>query len=120
LAVIMSHHFETDREALRELLPSRAHYIGVLGPAKRTRRLLDEISGTSRTWPKRVRQRVHGPAGLQLGAESPHEIALSILAEAQAVLTSSSGCSLRERDRPIHEKALPAAAQLRMVTPRGP
>lgn len=104
LAVLMSHDIDADREALCELLPSRARYIGVLGPARRTQRLLQELR-TSDKVTSRAESRVYGPAGLHLGAESPMEIALSIVAEARAVLGAASARSLRERRQPIHERA---------------
>jgi xanthine/CO dehydrogenase XdhC/CoxF family maturation factor len=102
LAVIMTHSFDSDRDALAHLLPSKASYIGVLGPARRCARLLAEVSAVSTTDSLTRTGRVHGPAGLHLGGSSPAEIALSILAEAQAVLNGTSAVPLRDRAAPIH------------------
>jgi xanthine dehydrogenase accessory factor len=101
LAVVMSHDYEFDREALRALLASRACYIGMLGPRQRTACMLDDLA-TQGVWPSAADQlRLHVPAGLALGAESPEEIALAIVAEQQAMLTSASVGHLRDRTR-IH------------------
>ena len=98
LSVVMSRHYETDAAALAELVGSRALYVGVLGPPRRLSRLLDELDvpGVA-AFP-----RVHGPAGLELGARSPAEIALSIIAEAQAALTGTSARSLSSRRTSLH------------------
>jgi xanthine dehydrogenase accessory factor len=95
-AVVMTHNFERDVVILRALLASSLRYIGLLGPRSRGDELLAEV-GASRD------SRIFSPVGLDLGAETPEEIALSIVAEVQAVLGSRSAQSLRESDRPIHE-----------------
>ena len=51
------------------------------------------------------RARVFGPAGLDIGADAPEEIALAICAEVQAFASGRSGGALRERKGPIHEPA---------------
>ena len=73
-AVVMARHPEYDREYLRALLASYAGYIGVLGPRRRTDRFLGELGAEPEG-------RLHAPVGLDLGAEGPDEIALSILSE---------------------------------------
>lgn len=104
LAVMMAHHYERDREALRMLLASRARYIGVLGPQRRTARMLAELAEQPGSEARRD-ERVHAPVGLELGAESPQEIALAIVAEVQSVLTHAAASSLRLRPGPIHADA---------------
>ncbi|MGD0678429.1 MAG: XdhC family protein [Polyangiaceae bacterium] len=96
LAVLMGHDYEADRTYLDALLRSGARYIGVLGPRRRTARMLDEIGGV------RSDPRVHAPVGLALGAETPQEIALAIVAEAQSVMAGAPATSLRELPGPIH------------------
>ncbi|WP_276351686.1 XdhC family protein [Cohnella caldifontis] len=71
-AVLMSHHFDRDREMLRYLLRHELKYVGILGPRHRTVRLLDG---------KPVPESVRSPAGLPIGAEGPEEIAVSIVGE---------------------------------------
>jgi xanthine dehydrogenase accessory factor len=116
LAVVMSHDYERDRDALSELLKSSVRYLGVLGPRERTERLLHDLGRANDPTLHGQLSRLHGPCGLHLGGDSPSEIALSILAEAQAALNGNSALPLRDRKR-VHE---PAAARptLRLVASR--
>jgi xanthine/CO dehydrogenase XdhC/CoxF family maturation factor len=81
-AIVMSHGFTEDSAALAQLLPRGFPYLGVLGPRERTRRLLDACGA-----PPGASEKLHAPAGIRLGAETPEEIALSIVSEIQAVLS---------------------------------
>jgi xanthine dehydrogenase accessory factor len=100
--VIMTHNFLQDFEVLKLLLPSPAAYIGLLGPRRRTDELLEKIGansllpGISPT--ARQLSRLFAPIGLDLGAETPEEIALSIVAEIQRVKRGKTACSLREQE----------------------
>jgi xanthine/CO dehydrogenase XdhC/CoxF family maturation factor/CTP:molybdopterin cytidylyltransferase MocA len=94
--VIMHHQRDADREALAIALASRARYIGVLGPARRTHELLVEL-GRPASDP-----RIHAPIGLDIGAETPEQIALAIAAELQAVQRRHAGGLLRDRARALH------------------
>lgn len=76
-ALVMSHHLATDRSHLGALATSRIPYIGLLGPPGRRERLLRELGDAAGA----LVGRLHGPAGLDIGADSPESIALSILAE---------------------------------------
>jgi xanthine dehydrogenase accessory factor len=80
--VVMSHHLATDRKYLAELANVRSAYLGVLGPRARRDRLLRELAEVAPALAGRLR----GPVGLDIGADSPETIALSILAELQATL----------------------------------
>ncbi len=80
-AIVMSHHLATDRGYLAALAPSAIPYIGLLGPPGRRDRLLREL-GHAATG---LGDRLHGPAGLDIGADSPESIALSILGEVHAL-----------------------------------
>jgi xanthine/CO dehydrogenase XdhC/CoxF family maturation factor len=80
LAVIMAHDLEHDRQALQLALSSSASYVGVLGPRRRTDRLLGALPGGGALTDEQ-RRRLHAPVGLQLGAETADEIALSIIAQ---------------------------------------
>jgi xanthine dehydrogenase accessory factor len=82
--VVMSHHLATDRQYLAELASARARYVGVLGPRARRDRLLAELGDVARD----LKERLKGPVGLDIGADSPESIALSILAELQATLSA--------------------------------
>jgi xanthine dehydrogenase accessory factor len=94
-ALVMSHHYEHDRAALRALLRSATPYIGMLGPQRRTARMLDELARDGVALTAEALARIHAPVGLDLGANGPHEIALSIVAEVQAVLAGGSGAPRR-------------------------
>src|SRR3712207_1203822 len=73
--VVMSHNYLRDRDFLRALLGSEAAYIGMLGPRARTERLLDDLAAEGLRVEDAHRARIHGPAGLDIGAEGPDEIA---------------------------------------------
>jgi xanthine/CO dehydrogenase XdhC/CoxF family maturation factor len=99
LAVVMAHDYARDRASLAMALATRALYIGVLGPRRRTARMLEELRIAA------VDARVHAPVGLALGAETPQEIALAIVAEAQSVLTKTPATSLVASSGSIHAAA---------------
>jgi len=107
-AVVMTHNFLRDKEYLRALIGSPAAYIGMLGPGARTQRLLMEL-GEEGTVPDDDRERIHGPAGLDLGGEGPEEIAESIVAEIVAVKRGRRGGFLKERRGSIHDRPRPGA-----------
>ncbi len=108
-AVVMTHNYLHDRAVLGALLASEADYIGVLGPRRRTDRLLAEIATESGGDPaflgKASLRRLHGPAGLDIGAESPEQIALAIVAEIEAVSARRGGGLLKHRNAPLHATA---------------
>ena len=84
VAIVMSHHLETDRAYLRQLASSRVGYIGLLGPAQRRQRLLADLGELARE----LEPRLHGPAGLDIGGRGPAPIALSIVAQMQQFLAT--------------------------------
>ena len=102
VAVVMSHDFSLDAQALRVLLPSPALHIGVLGPRRRTEKLLADLAPKGTAHGEDPWRRLSAPAGLALGAETPEEIALAIVAEAQAVLAGETAGFLRSRPGPVH------------------
>jgi xanthine/CO dehydrogenase XdhC/CoxF family maturation factor len=83
-AIVMSHHLTSDRAYLAQLAGSRMGYVGLLGPADRRRRLLEELGDVAEP----LQGRVHGPAGLDIGGRGPASIALSIIAEMHQYLMS--------------------------------
>lgn len=102
VAVIMTHHAGQDRVYLRLLLASDAAYIGLLGPKRRGECLLNELRGEGFHPKLKQLARLRSPAGLDIGAETPEEIAIALIAEIQAALTNRPGGALRERSGPIH------------------
>jgi xanthine/CO dehydrogenase XdhC/CoxF family maturation factor len=108
-AVVMTHNFLRDKDYLRSLLTSPAAYIGMLGPAARTERLFMELREEGVDVSDADRERIHGPAGLDMGAEGPEEIAQSIVAEIVAVKRARRGGFLKDRPGPIHDRPRPGA-----------
>lgn len=102
VAVIVTHNYYDDLEALKSLLPSSACYIGLLGSKQRTKRLLQELQQDIPCTDIQL-AKLYAPVGLDIGAETPSAIALSIVAEIQAVLSDRSGNSLKYRTASIHE-----------------
>ena len=103
LAVVMTHHYLHDRPLLRALLTRPLAYLGLLGPKKRAEKIIADLTRSGFAITPAMRARLHAPVGLDLGADSPAEVALAILAEMQAVLGRRDARPLRERLRPIHE-----------------
>jgi xanthine/CO dehydrogenase XdhC/CoxF family maturation factor len=87
-AIVMSHHLESDRTYLAQLAGSSIAYIGLLGPPDRRRRLLAEAGAAA----EKLQGRIHGPAGLDIGARGPAPIALSIVAEMHQFLNLRQAC----------------------------
>ena len=106
-AVVMTHNFLRDKEYVRSLLGSPAAYIGMLGPGARTERLLMELRDEGVEIADAARERIHGPAGLDLGGEGPEEIAQAIISEIVAVKRQRAGGFLRDRPGPIHDRPRP-------------
>lgn len=115
LAVVMAHHLDQDRASLAALLSSSAHYIGVLGPRVRTEQMLTDCRAAGMPLDAANLARVYAPVGLQLGAQTPAEIALAIVAEAQAVLTQSDVSTLRSQAGAIHRPTPPLPVGLTPV-----
>ncbi len=85
-AVIMTHSYVQDRALLPELLPLDLTYLGLLGPRLRTSKLLCEIAPETDFTIDECASKLHSPVGLDLGADNPAGIALSIVAEVQAAI----------------------------------
>jgi len=105
--LVMTHNFLRDKAYVRSLLGSPAAYIGMLGPGARTERLLMELRDEGVEIDDADRERIHGPAGLDLGGEGPEEIAQAIVAEVVAVKRRRAGGFLRDRPGPIHDRPRP-------------
>lgn len=104
VAVVMTHNFLHDAELLMALIPSPLLYLGLLGPKQRAQRLLDGIQNLGVVLSQSRLGQIYGPMGLDIGADTPDEIALAVIAEIQAVLTGRLGGMLRTRERPLHEE----------------
>lgn len=101
-AIVMSHRYRDDLAVLRALIAKPPAYLGVLGPRHRTERLLRELAEEGIEPQADVRERLFAPVGLDLGGASPETVALSIVAELQAVRSKREPRHLRDLARPIH------------------
>jgi xanthine dehydrogenase accessory factor len=100
--LVMNHHLERDQESLQYALDSDAGYIGVLGPWSRYQTLLAGLSAKGYTPSASRLARVHSPVGLAIGAETPEEIAVSILGELIAVRRGFDGGFLSGSEGSLH------------------
>jgi xanthine dehydrogenase accessory factor len=105
--VIMTHDYEADKLILESLFQqnvkqSLPEFIGIVGPKRRSQKLFAELALLGIAVTPEQEARVFSPVGLDIGAERPEEIALSILAEMQAVRTAHSGGLLKDKQGPIH------------------
>jgi len=103
--VVMTHHFPHDVELVRHWLASPAPYVGLLGPRRRAEQLLAELRGRgAAVATAEAPARLYAPVGLDLGADTPEEIALAVVAEIRAVLAGRPGGMLRDRQGPLHAR----------------
>jgi len=104
-AIIMTHNYNHDVTILRQILPLPLRYLGVLGPKRRTQKTLEDLRKEGIGPSADQISHIYSPVGMDIGAETPEEIALAIIGEIQAVLAGRSGGSLRNRKGPIHESS---------------
>ena len=103
--VLMSHNFNYDKEVLAQVIDSKSQYIGILGPRKRGDKMLKALKDDHGIVPSNEQlERLHYPIGLDIGAETPDEIAISIIAEIQARFSNRSGGLLKYRSGAIHHR----------------
>ena len=95
LAVVKTHLYAHDRDWIRLLLGIGVPYVGVLGPKERTERMLSEICAGDH-------DRVYGPVGLDIGADGPRQVAISIVAELLAFVSQRQPQHLAQRRQAIH------------------
>ncbi|OAV46092.1 XdhC family protein [Lewinella sp. 4G2] len=99
--VLMSHDYEWDRKMVQHFLPLKPIYLGMLGPRKRMLKMDESLPDLElAAYPN-----LYAPVGLDVGAETPEEIAAALISEIIMVLRGRSGGALRERGGPIHENA---------------
>jgi xanthine/CO dehydrogenase XdhC/CoxF family maturation factor len=118
LAVVMNHNYRQDLAALRALLPTPVPYLGVLGPRRRTGRLLADLAASDCVATEKQLARLYSPVGLDLGAETPAEVALAIVAEMKAVLAGRRGGPSRERSGTLHDRADPRSDSAQRIERR--
>ncbi|MEL6918309.1 MAG: XdhC family protein [Bacteroidota bacterium] len=102
--ILMAHDYKTDYANLKALLQSPAPYIASLGPKKRFLKMLDALMAEEITLTADDRQRIFAPCGLEIGANTPEEIATSVFSEILSVFSGNKGGMLRDKEGPIHER----------------
>ncbi len=103
-ALLISHNFEFDLKALHSLLPTEVPYIGILGPVKRANKLFDALADLEFEVTEVHKERIFAPVGLHIGAETPAEIAVSIISEIMSFFNNTTGKNLRQMKAPIHQR----------------
>ncbi len=104
--VLITHNYNYDVAALQQFINTNCKYIGVLGPKKKLYKMIDELSDKGIVIDDGKMQNIYAPAGLDVGAETAEEIALSVIAEIKAVFTDRNGTSLKQRKKEIHDRTL--------------
>lgn len=102
--VLMTHNYNYDLALMPLIMAQDFSYLGVLGPKKKLERMFNELGDTGFFITEDMKTKVHGPVGLDIGAETAEEIALSIVAEIKAVMTDRSARFLKDKKAPIHVK----------------
>jgi xanthine/CO dehydrogenase XdhC/CoxF family maturation factor len=102
--VLMSHQLENDAEAFRLYSSAKPTYIGFLGPKSRTERIMHEVVKIDRASLEAIQSVIHAPIGLDLGAETAEEVAMSVAAELLAVKSRRSPKFLRDKQGDIHDR----------------
>ncbi len=105
--ILMTHNYAKDRDALAHVLTAEDDfaYIGVLGPRSRTQQILDDLSASGVMLRPGHVAALRTPIGLDLGARSPAEIALAVLAEVLAVTNRRSAQPLRDKRTSVGQAA---------------
>jgi xanthine dehydrogenase accessory factor len=89
---IMTRGHSHDMECLLQVIESPVPYIGMIGSRRRVRGVFDLVKAEG--YSKEALARVHAPIGLDIGAQTPEEIALSVMAEVVKARRGGTGSSL--------------------------
>lgn len=103
--VLMTHNYNYDIAMLGTLLSRNLVYIGMLGARKKKQQMLKELQQKGMHFTSKQLSVLHSPIGLDIGAETPEEIALSIIAEIKAVLSGRQTLSLKNNTTAIHNRS---------------
>ena len=102
--ILMTHNYNYDLAALEQLINTNCKYIGALGPKKKLHKMFNDLNEKGIMIGEEMMHSIYGPVGLDIGAETSEEIALSVLSEIKAVFSQREGSSLKERTREIHNR----------------
>jgi xanthine dehydrogenase accessory factor len=100
---LMTHNYNYDKALVYELCQNKVRYIAMLGPKKKLERMLSEYKEEGRPLSDEQISTIYSPTGLDIGAETSEEIALSILAEIKTVVSQKCGTMLRDKKGGIHD-----------------
>ena len=104
LFLLMTHNYNYDLALLKTIITKGFPYIGILGPKKKMDRMLDELRAGGMAFGDEQLAAIHSPVGLDIGAETAEEIAISIVAEIKAFLSGAAGGPLKDKSEPIHSR----------------
>jgi xanthine/CO dehydrogenase XdhC/CoxF family maturation factor len=101
--ILMNHSYSKDLKYLFTLKDSNPIYLGLLGPHKRREKLFSELMELSPDITYDFLDSIHGPAGLNIGAETPQEIAIAIVAEILSIIREKEPILLKNKESGIHD-----------------
>jgi xanthine/CO dehydrogenase XdhC/CoxF family maturation factor len=114
--LLMTHNYNYDMAMLRQLLGKTVTYIGMLGPKKKRERMLNELKDEGSNFTGQQLSVLHSPVGLDIGAETSEEIALSILAEIKAMFANKDVQSLRKIKEVIHPRSATMIKEVKLTS----
>jgi xanthine/CO dehydrogenase XdhC/CoxF family maturation factor len=114
--LLMTHNYNYDMAMLRQLLGKTVTYIGMLGPKKKRERMLNELKDEGLNFTEQQLSVLHSPVGLDIGAETSEEIALSILAEIKAMFANKDVQSLRKIKEVIHPRSATMIKEVKLTS----
>ncbi len=112
--LLMTHNYNYDMAMLKQLLQKNVSYIGMLGPKKKRERMLGELKDEGLIFSEQQLSVLHSPVGLDIGAETAEEIAVSILAEIKALFAGKDVHSLRKLKEVIHPRSATVIEQVNL------
>lgn len=116
VSLLMTHNYNYDMAMLKQLLQKNVAYIGMLGPKKKRERMLNELKDEGLNFTEQQLSILHSPVGLDIGAETSEEIALSILAEIKALFAGRQVQSLRNQKEVIHPRSSTAIEEVKLTS----
>lgn len=113
--LLMTHNYNYDKAMLRELIQKEIVFVGMLGPKKKLERILNEFLEEGIEITEQQLSKIHSPVGLNIGAETPEEISLSIIAEIKMALSKKDGRPLRDFTASIHSRQATTIEEVKLT-----
>src|SRR6185503_2070328 len=114
--LLMTHNYNYDKAMLVQLLQKNVSYIGMLGPKKKRERILNELKEEGISFTEQQLSALHSPVGLDIGAETAEEIAVSILAEIKSFFANKDVQSLRKINEVIHPRSSTIIEEVKLTS----